>query len=62
MHEDKLMTMKEVQTYLGLGRDRTYSLFRLRDFPAVRFNKTAVVYKSDLDVWLKNHRGMTVYL
>lgn len=56
------MTMKDVQNYLGLGRDRTYALFRLRDFPAVKFNKSAVVYEDDLITWLKDHRGMTIYL
>ncbi|MGN1156712.1 MAG: helix-turn-helix transcriptional regulator [Agathobacter sp.] len=62
MKEDKLMSMKEVQEYLGLGRDKTYALFRLRDFPAIKFNKSAVIYRNDLDSWLKEHRGMTVYL
>ena len=62
MKEDKLMSMKEVQAYLGIGRDKTYALFRLRDFPAVKFNKSAVIFKSDLDSWIRDHRGMTIYL
>ena len=59
---DELMTMNDVRIYLGIGRDKTYSLFREPDFPAVRFNKHAVIYKSDLVQYLKDHRGTTIYL
>lgn len=59
---DELMTMNDVRVYLGIGRDKAYSLFREPDFPAVRFNKHAVIYKSDLVQYLKDHRGTTIYL
>ena len=59
---DELMTMKDVRTYLGIGRDKCYQLFLQKDFPAVRFNKHAVIYKSDLVQYLKDHRGTTIYL
>lgn len=61
-NDDKLLTMKEVGKMLGLGRDRTYELFRQKDFPCVKFNKTAVIYESDLHSYLKSHRGKIVYL
>lgn len=60
--DDNLMTMKDVRVYLGIGRDKTYSLFKLPDFPSVKFNKYAVIYKSDLIQYLKEHRGVTIYL
>ena len=61
-NEDRLLTKKEVGQMLLLGRDRTNELFKQKDFPAVRFNKTAFVYESDLHAYLKSHRGKTVYL
>lgn len=59
---DELMTMKDVREFLGIGRDKTYTLFKEPDFPAVKFNKHAVVFKEDLIEYLKDHRGTTIYL
>jgi predicted DNA-binding transcriptional regulator AlpA len=59
---DELLDMKAVSKFLGLGRDRTYALFREPSFPAIRFNKRAVVFKEDLVQYLKDHRGTTIYL
>lgn len=59
---NELMTINDVRTYLGIGRDKAYSLFREPDFPAVKFNKHAVVFKEDLIAYLKDHRGTTIYL
>lgn len=60
--EDKLMSIKDVQEYLGIGRDKVYGLFRLDDFPAIKINKKAIIYKSDLVDWLKANRTKTIYI
>ena len=59
---DELMTMKDVKSFLGIGRDKCYELFRQPDFPSIKFNKHAVVFKADLIEYLKDHRGTTIYL
>ena len=56
------MTPTDVKDYLSLGRDTTYKLFKLSSFPAIRINNRAMVFKDDLDNWLKENRGKTIYL
>ena len=62
MNEHRVLNMKEVGAYLGIGRDKTYELFRLEDFPSIQLGKTFVILEDDLIEWLKDHRGKRVYL
>jgi len=54
--------MKEVSMFLGIGRDKTYELFKQEDFPSIQLGKTYVILEDDLIEWLKDHRGKRVYL
>lgn len=62
MNEHRVLNMKEVGVYLGIGRDKTYELFKQEDFPSIQLGKTFVILEDDLIEWLKDHRGKRVYL
>ena len=57
-----MMTPADVKNYLGIGRDTSYKLFKLSSFPAVHINNRGFVFKDDLDNWLRENRGKTIYL
>lgn len=62
MDEHRLLNMKEVRVYLGIGRDKTYELFKQEDFPSIQLGKSFVIFEDDLLEWLRDHRGKRVYL
>lgn len=61
MNENRLLSVKEVGAYLGIGRDKTRYLFNLEDFPTIKLGQKYLVFENDLIEWLKDHRGSKVY-
>ena len=49
---DKMLTAKETQTYLGVGRSTVYALLKRADFPSARLGRRIVVPESALREWL----------
>ena len=48
----ELMTIKELQNYLGIGKDKAYKLMKNKSFPAVKIGGRYYVIKPDFAVWL----------
>ncbi len=48
----ELMTIKELQSYLGIGKDKAYALVKSKSFPAVKIGGRYYVIKSDFIAWL----------
>lgn len=61
MDENRLLSVKEVQAYLGIGRDKARYLFGLEDFPSIKLGQKYLVFEKDLIEWLKLHRGTKIY-
>ncbi len=57
--EDKFLTVKEVSDYLQLGINKTYSLFKYKGFPCVKFGSSYRVRKDDLLNYLAANKGNT---
>ena len=45
MMEKKMLYVKDIQVYFGIGRDKAYSLMHNKAFPSIRIGK-AVCCKS----------------
>ena len=58
----ELMKTKDVQKYLGIGRDKAYTLMKMKSFPSTRLGKTYVVTKENLFKWLCENAGKTINL
>lgn len=55
MSEKKeLMSVKEVQEFLGVGKNTAYNLFKKSDFPTVKVGNSKKVFKQDLIDYLKD--------
>ena len=52
-----MMTMQDVQDYLGLSRHTTYQLTHTQGFPAVRFGRTIRVPRDAFLRWLERQAG-----
>ena len=48
----ELMTIKELQSYLGIGKDKAYALVKSKSFPAVKIGGRYYEIKSDFIAWL----------
>lgn len=48
----ELMTVKELQNYLGIGKDKAYALVKSKSFPSVKIGGRYYVIKSDFVSWL----------
>lgn len=62
MNEHRLLNVKEVSVYLGVGQDTIYELVKQEDFPSIRIGRKFMVFEEDLLEWLKDHRGKRVYI
>jgi len=49
----ELMTIKDLQNYLGVGKDKAYKLAKSKSFPAVRIGGRYYVVKPNFAVWLR---------
>lgn len=61
---DKLLSVTDIQEHLGIGRDRTYSLIKLKSFPKIKIGNTYHIPEKQYLVWLetqiKNKANITL--
>ncbi len=53
----ELMTIKELQNYLGIGKDKAYKLAKSKSFPSAKIGGRYYVIKHDFVVWLEKQTG-----
>ncbi|NCB43155.1 MAG: DNA-binding protein [Clostridia bacterium] len=53
----ELMTINELQSYLGIGKDKAYALVKSKSFPAMKIGGRYYVAKTDFVVWLGKQTG-----
>lgn len=57
-----LLTVKELQQLLNIGRDKAYSLMHAKTFPSMRIGGRYYVHEPALQEWLVKNRYKTVVL
>ena len=57
-----LLTVKEVQKKLKLGKNNTYKLISLDGFPKIRIGKKILIPEDKLEEYLDDHLKTTIYL
>ena len=60
--EKKMLYVKDIQVYFGIGRDKAYSLMRNKAFSSIRIGKRYAVSSDAIERWLRNYEGKTFYL
>ena len=55
----ELMTIKELQSYLGIGKDKAYALVKSKSFPSTKIGGRYYVIKPYFISWLERQRGKT---
>lgn len=48
-----VMTVADVQKELRIGKDKAYSLFKMKSFPSFRFDGRYLVTSEDFAEWLR---------
>ena len=54
MNERKVYTVSEIQTILGVGKNKAYDLCTSGEFPFKRIGKTILIPKASFNDWLNN--------
>lgn len=57
-----LLTVKDLQKLLNIGRDKAYSLMHSKSFPSMRLGRSYYVQEQALQEWLVKNRYKTVIL
>ena len=52
-----LMTVKDLQDYLGVGRAKAYELVNVPDFPVLRIGRSIRIPKDLLEEWIIENTG-----
>ena len=53
----ELMSVKELQNYLGIGKDKAYALVKSKLIPALKVGGRYYVIKPDFVSWLERQIG-----
>ena len=59
---EKLLTIKDVQEHLQLGRNRVYQLIKIESFSKIKIGNTYRIQKREYLEWVQNNIGKTVFL
>jgi len=51
-----MLTVKEVQEILKIGRNKVYEVFARQDFPAICLGRRYVVEQKAFNTWLQSRR------
>ena len=57
-----MLTTKEVQKILKIGRDRSYALMRSKGFPSIKIGARYYVTEEALNEWLRRYAYKTYKL
>ncbi len=57
-----MLTTKELQETLKIGRDRAYALMRSKAFPSIKIGARYYVTQKALDEWLRKYEYRTFNL
>ena len=53
MDQFQILTVKEIQGLLRIGRDKAYRLMKSSDFPSVKIGRTYFITAENFEIWLK---------
>lgn len=59
---EKIMSVKDVQTELGLSKNSTYKLVNLTGFPKVKIGKKILIPRDEFEKFIKQHIGSQIIL
>ncbi len=59
---NKLLSPKDVQENLNIGKNTTYKLFQLKGFPKIKIGKRYYIFENDLESYLKQHIKTSIFL
>ena len=57
-----MLTVKDLQIQLKIGRDRAYALMHSKGFPAIKIGSRYYVTQTALDAWLERYEYKTYVL
>ena len=53
VQENKVYTIKDIQNYLGIGKNHAYKLFKLQGFPVIKIGKKYIIPKDLFEEWVR---------
>ena len=59
---ERLLTIKDVQEHLQIGRNRVYQLIKIDSFPKIKIGNTYRIPMQKYLEWIQNSIGKTVFL
>ena len=59
---NNMLTVKQLQVRLNMGKNKAYKLVHLKGFPSIRIGKTILVSESELNKWLLENQNSQIYL
>ena len=59
---ERLLTIKDIQEHLQIGRNRVYQLIQIDSFPKIKIGNTDRIPKQKYLEWIQNNIGKTVFL
>lgn len=54
---EKLLTPKDIQYIIGIGRNQAYALMNSAGFPSIKLNNRLFVTVHDFNDWLATYKG-----
>ncbi len=59
---ERLLTIKDIQEHLQIGRNRAYQLVKIDSFPKIMIGNTYRIPKREYLEWVQNNIGKTIFL
>ena len=59
---NKLLSMKEIQEKIPLGKNGVYNLVKRPDFPKVTIGKKIFCYEDDLDAYIQEYKFGVIHI
>ena len=60
IQEKDYLTVKDLQSYLGFGKNKIYTLVNQNDFPKIKIGKNFLIPREELDIYLKRKIYKTI--
>ena len=59
---DNILTIKDVQKNLGIGKNRAYELGKLKGFPKIKIGHRYYIPEAAYNEWIKNNTKSRIIL
>lgn len=62
MKENRMLKVSDIQSHLGVGKNRAYEIIKLKSFPKIKIGHRYYIPEDAYNKWIENYTKKNIFL